>query len=314
MGLKYLVVGTGRDGTVSLTRLINDIFRSNGIPGEAVHEYLARDCYNNYCLFQETGERAHLDRLQELIRNCPHAAIVGNGYAPVLDLFREAFPNVALIHLKRHDRDAVIRSHAKNSKLFPETYLYYGAITGIMRRVAAFHEGEMSREEWDALTLSQKFGWFYDYTHQAVEFAAPQFLRHDVIHTENLSDQSTLCRLAAFITGRQVLAPEPVHLNRHAYLTVDDFTDSARPLAQWLFGNLSAQAAARDAVYLSEYFTNKYIALIGYQISGFIREVAPAFEASRDEIHDSLCHFERLVRQRLKEVEMLKADLAGKTV
>jgi hypothetical protein len=81
-----------------------------------------------------------------------------------------------------------------------------------------------------------------------------------------------------------------------------------RPVAQWLFGRLAAADIECDPVYLSDYVTSKFIALSGYQISGFIKKMAPECTLTMDELLDSLCRFEKLLRTRLKEVELLKAE------
>lgn len=313
MPLRYLVVGTGRDGTVSLTQIVNDIFKLNGIPAVAAHEYLARECHESYSLYKETGDDEHLTRLRQLIRDCPYEAIVGNGYASLLPLFREAFPDVALIHLKRKDREATIQSHKKNSKLFPDLYAYYAATgEGVFKRVAAFHEGEMSRDDWEALSLHDRFGWFYDYTHRTIEQERSHFSRCFTISTESLSERETLNALAHFIVQGAAASPKAVHLNRHSYITIDDFSESGRPYAQWLFGHLSANSIEVDVVYMSDYITNKYIALTGYQVTGFINEFAPAYAMGPEGIANSLNRFEALLQTRLKEVQLLKSDLRAK--
>lgn len=309
MALQFLVVGTGRDGTVSLTQIINDIFRLNGIKAEAAHEYLSRDCYEAYCLFKETGDEEHRNRLRLLMRACPYQAIVGNGYASVLPLFQEAFPNVALIHVRRADREATIRSHHKNSLLFPETYINYGPRDGIMRRVAAFHEGEMSRADWEEMSLHDRFAWFYDYTHATIEANAPRFRRRMSIETESISDPATLETLSRFILDRDGHTPKPVHLNRHVYLGIDDFSEAARSYAQWMFGNLSAPAIEANPIHLADYITNKLVALLGYQISGFIDEFAPHYARPPAEVLDSLNEFEGILRTRLNEVRLLRNDV-----
>jgi len=309
MTLKFLAVGTGRDGTVSLTKIMNDLFSLNGIHVEAAHEYLARECYESYCLYKETGDAGHLVGIRERIRECPYEAVVGNGYASLLPLFLEVYPDLAVIHLKRADREACILSHQKNSELFPDAYLYYAAAKGTMRRVAAFHEGEMTFEEWQSLSSHSRLGWFYDYTHRKIEQELANFPRHITIHTESLSDQTTLDALTQFVVQGDAKSPAPVRLNRHVYLAIDDFSESGMSYAQWLFGNLSAAAIEKDEVYLSEYVTNKFIALIGYQISDFIKHVAPAYSRRPREISDSLGRFESLLNERLREVNLLKADL-----
>jgi hypothetical protein len=312
MGLKYLAVGTGRDGTLSLTHLINDMFTASGSDAVAAHEYLATECYDAYCLYKETGEQRHLDQLRDKIRDCPYDAVIGNGYAPVLGIFREVFPDLALIHLKRKDRAALIQSHIQISRLFPDSYIDYEAVHGTKRRIAAFHEGDMSRDAWNTLSLEDKFGWFYDYTHGQVEAEHSRFARSINIETELLSDKGTLDRLSAFISGDVAMCPNAVHLNRLTYLAVSDFSESNRPYAQWLFGTLSASDIERDHVYLANYVTGKFITLAGYQITGVVRDVAPAYALGQRKILEALSRFEALTQERLKEVRLLKAEIRSR--
>ena len=56
---------------------------------------------------------------------------------------------------------------------------------------------------------------------------------------------------------------------------------------------------------MSEYVSNKYIALAGYQITGFIEKFAPAYAVGMQELPNSLNRFEILLLQRLKEVRQL---------
>jgi hypothetical protein len=312
MALKFIAVGTGRDGTVSLTHIMNDLFKRNGITAVAAHEYLSPDCYNAYALFKETGQVSHLDHLRVLIAECPYDAIVGNGYAPVLPLFREAFPDISLIHLKRTDRDALIASHMQTSSMFPTAYRYYVSDEGSVRRTAAFHEGELLRETWDSLPIKEKFGWYYDYTHRTVSAHASSFTKTMEIATESLSDPLVLAALARFVLGQDGEAPGTVHLNRLSYLAVTDFSEDARDYGHWLFSRLSVGDIETNPVYFSEYVTNKYITLIGYQITGFINQMAPAYAASPAEIGASLDQFEALLSIRLNEVKQLKAELHRK--
>ena len=312
MTLKYLAVGTGRDGTVSLAHLLNEVFKLNGISGLAVHEHLARECYEAYCHYKETGERTLLDRLRESMRNCPYTAIVGNGYASLLPVFREFYPDLKLIHLKRRDRDATIRSHMRVSSMFPGPYIYYAGLTGVMRRTAAFHVGELSRSAWDELSLYDKFGWYYNYTHNVIELESSHFSHCHTIYTEDLSHSDTLSSLARFIAGPLAQPPSPVVLNRLTYLSLDDFNEEFRLYAHWLLRSLSADEIQRDPLYLADYATKKIIELTQHQLSGVKEKIASPYpRRSKQEIADILCQFEALMNLRIKEVARLKERLAA---
>src|ERR1700683_2119596 len=167
--LQFLCVGAGRDGTVTVAALINEILRSAGSGGECVHEMHSRDLYELQCDLVERPERADTrQRIRETVANFSCAAASGNGYAGILPVFAELYPGLKLIHLRRRDKQAFIASQIRNSKLFPETYIYYSTDTGVMRRITAFHTGEATQEQWFALSLADKFDWFYEYTHHLV--------------------------------------------------------------------------------------------------------------------------------------------------
>ena len=157
MSLELICVGTGRDGTVTLTQLITQIFEKNNVLGTVGHEYHSVDFYNLFCEHCETGDEKILRRIKLLFQECPHKAIVGNGYASLLPIVKEVFPEIKLIHLKRKDKQAFIQSALKNQSLFPETYINYGSKDGIMRRTSAVQTGEMTQEEWDAHSLEERF-------------------------------------------------------------------------------------------------------------------------------------------------------------
>ena len=100
--LQLLGVGTGGDGTASLTEVVNRIYRLNGIDDKAAHEYAAWDCYANFCEFRETGKHKYRGMIDAQIRQCPNTAIIGNGYAFVLDRFAEiSTGRIKLLHVRR---------------------------------------------------------------------------------------------------------------------------------------------------------------------------------------------------------------------
>src|SRR4249920_551295 len=54
--LRLLCVGTGRDGTTSLTRMIQDLYDQEGRGRSAVHEWNAVELYQAFCNFRENGD------------------------------------------------------------------------------------------------------------------------------------------------------------------------------------------------------------------------------------------------------------------
>src|SRR4051812_22413492 len=120
-----IVLGTGRDGTVSMFHFLTALFGREGKGRNACHEFSSREFYNRFDMFARSGDESEMDVLREIFKTCPFDAVIGNGYAFTLSKLRDALPrDTALIHLKR-DRDACIRSLIKHCELFPEAHGYY---------------------------------------------------------------------------------------------------------------------------------------------------------------------------------------------
>ena len=134
-----------------------------------MHEYCCREIYQAFCDFSETGDGRHADALKRMVADCPYDSIVGNGYAAILPLFAEHYGRgLKVVHLYR-DREACIESLITNCELFPTAYRYYSSSPEAeIKRMAAFHFGDMSRDAWDRLPIREKFGWYYDKTHALV--------------------------------------------------------------------------------------------------------------------------------------------------
>ncbi len=54
--LKYVAVGAGRDGTLSLNQMVQFLFDAEGQGRVSMHEYKARDFYEAFCSYRETQE------------------------------------------------------------------------------------------------------------------------------------------------------------------------------------------------------------------------------------------------------------------
>lgn len=259
--LQLLAVGAGRDGTVSLTEIINRIYALNGIVATAAHEYASRDVYRNYCAFRETGKHKYLGFIEDSIRDCPVEAVVGNGYAFVLDVFARASQGrIRLIHLRRRDREACLRSLVENARLYPEAYRYYADDPrALVPRAAAFHLGDMTREQWDALSLEARKAWYFDATHRLIETGRHLFVNSMSIATEDLSTPDGLARLTEFVLGRPGEVPEPVHLNRHVPLDFTDLPADQRLSLHFLFNNLDLARSARENSYLLHHVAARFL-------------------------------------------------------
>jgi hypothetical protein len=300
--LKILCVGTGRDGTQSLNHMIAYVFAATG-ERQSMHEYCCRGFYQAFCDLKETGDAGYADAIARMIANCPYDAIVGNGYAAILPEFATHYGrDLKLVHLYR-DRDACIESLVKNSELFPTAYGYYSSSPeATVKRMAAFHFGDMSRADWDRLPIIDKFAWYYDKTHALVRQHASLFDETIEIATESLDDEECRRTVADLVGGEQAVPPK-THLNA-SVIDIASFAKRDQAKMNWLLGRLNMEEMAKDDVYALNYFLDKYIAWTGYQITN-----APQLDRTAPpqawEIAADLERAAKILEKGLREIDSL---------
>jgi SAM-dependent methyltransferase len=301
--LKILCVGTGRDGTQSLNHMIQRVFGETG-DRLSVHEYCCREIYQAFCDFTETGDGRHADALRRMVADCPFDSIVGNGYAAVLPLFAEHYGRgLKVVHLYR-DRETCIESLITNCELFPTAYRYYSSSPEAeVKRMAAFHFGDMPRDAWDRLPIREKFGWYYDKTHALVRQHLALFDHHIEIATESLNDEATRRAIADFVGGGEAAAPPRTHLNA-SVIDISSFPKQYQVKMNWLMGRLNMEELAKDDVYALNYFLDKFVAWAGYQIAD-APQLGGTAAASAPEIAADLERAGRIMSERLREIDAL---------
>jgi hypothetical protein len=293
--LRVLCVGTGRDGTTSLSRIMQDVFDRQGAGDIAKHEWASRELNMYFCDLKETNDRCFEDRIRELFRHCPCACAVGNGYAAVLPIVAEILGNqVTLVHLRRRDRAACIASLVENAELSHQNHLYSAnSLAAAGKRPAAFHFGEMSRDQWEALPLPQKFGWYYDKTHALIEQHKRHFAKTLCVNTEDLRDDGVRLSLAR-AAGSDVV-PRAFHVNR--FVDLRFVPPERRSWVQRLLGELDVQKLAHDDLYGLRHVLNEFI----YHMVHFPDEAPGAL----DELRWTLSEAYRLFNYRMKDLEEL---------
>jgi hypothetical protein len=303
--LRILCVGTGRDGTQSLYYMVQHVLDRAGA-GQAMHEYCCREFYQAFCDGAETGAPAHDAALARMVAECPYECIVGNGYAAILPLFAARYGRgLKLVHLRRGDRAACIASLVQNCELFPTAYRHYSSSrVASVKRMAAFHFGEMSRAAWDRLPLAEKFGWYYDKTHALIERHAGLFDECVEIETESLDEDATRRVIARLVSGNDDLLPPRARLNA-ARIDISSFPPEHQHRMNWLMGRLNVEEIARDEVYALNYFLDKFIAWTGYQITD-APQLTPVRPAPDAKIEGDLDRALRVVREGLRELEALQ--------
>jgi hypothetical protein len=256
MTLKALIVGTGRCGTLSLTKWFNDLFACNQLNAKAMHEYLALECYNAFDAFYKTNQEELLQALVYQIYHSHVDVIIGNGYASLLPYFASMDKNIILIHLERKDREKCIKSLMNNARHFPFAYQYYvpdEAITSDdkIARTTAFHVGETTVDEWNSWSLEKKLSWYYDYTHQTITKYNSLFTNSKHIYTEELNDQNCLSELAKFSFPKATNIPAMLKINSH--VIIEDVPPQYKNFANWLFRSMEWDKVVSDPSYLVSY-------------------------------------------------------------
>lgn len=302
--LRFLCVGAGRDGTFTVAAHINEILQSASSGGECVHELFSRELYELQCDLVEWPERPDtLQKIRDIVASFSCAAVSGNGYAAILSIFADLHPSLKLIHLRRRDKRAFIASQVRNSQLFPETYINYSTDKGVMRRIAAFHTGEMTRAEWFSVSLEDKFDWFYEYTHRHITAAYPMFPAVLQIDTEDLNSPETLRDLAAFVSSDKIKSLSPRRLNGHALIDVFDFPAEQRTFAQWMFGRLDCGQVAEHNTVLVDHIMNSTIAWLGYLQTGFSSRIDARYSRSTEQVRQEAQTF-------LARLDFYRAEVA----
>jgi hypothetical protein len=308
--LRIVCVGTGRDGTQTLNYFMQRLFDSSG-GGRSRHEYHGRDINHAFSEHKETQSPEALAALKGFVANCDYDCIVGNGYAAILPLFTAAHGRgLKLLHLRRADRAACVASLVRNCLMFPTAYGYYAADPqATVKRLSAFHFGEMTRAEWDRLSLEEKFGWYYDKTHALIDQHRSLFDEHIEVHTEDLDSEAALQRIARFAIGANAVAPRAAHLNASA-IDIASFAPEHQHRMRWLMGRLDLNETARDDVYAMDYFVDKFVAWIGYQLNN-APQLAPASAPPAEQIAANLDRGLQILKKGLRDLEGLREMPAG---
>jgi hypothetical protein len=298
--LRVLCVGTGRDGTTSLARIMQDVFDHQGTSELARHEWASSELNMLFCDWRETNDPGFEDRIRELILNCPYACVTGNGYAAVMPIIAELLGDqLTIVHLRRRDRAACIASLVENAELAPQNHLYYAdSPAATSKRPSAFHFGEMTRDQWAALPLPEKFGWYYDKTHSLIEQYKPLFTKTLSIDTEDLSDEAVRASLARAVGSEQT--PRAFHVNR--FVDLRYVQPDRHSFVQRLLGQLDVQKLAQDDLYGVRAVLNEFI----YHMSHFPDQAPGAI----DELRWTLTEAHRLISDRLNDLKELM-DRAG---
>lgn len=270
MSIKIVAIGTGRDGTTSLTMMLNQLFLLNGSEERAYQEWKVVECFNLFAEYRETLNNGCLEQFKDLISRCPWSTIVGNGYGFFLPQIHQVFgSDIKLIHLKRRDRNACIDSLISNSHRFPEFHGYYSDdSTPVLKRTTAVHFEEMSQTEWESLSLREKFAWYYDKTHQCIESYRSLFKQTLLIYTEELNEKETHLELKNFVNSDFQFTSTAVQANAfHHFIDYEQLPEPYQRKIQGLFSGFDFSLISLKKDYCYRYFSDRFFSLLEQWLS-----------------------------------------------
>lgn len=222
--LKLVAAGAGRDGTMTMAKLIEELARINGESWKVEHELYSNHICNLLCSWRETSRHCYRQALEDLLKNLPAHAVSGTNYQFALDILAEKYGrSLKIVHLKRRDKRAFVESLGRIIHFRPGMAVNMTDETCRLdhpdhtTRLAAFHFGEMGREEWEALDVERRLEWHYEKTHALLGEAGRYFDNYFMIYTEDLDRPETLRRLARFIDPRWGKICRPVRLNARSW-------------------------------------------------------------------------------------------------
>jgi hypothetical protein len=288
--MEIIAVGTGRDGTTSLTKWFNDLFELNKIKKTAIHEPYCRESYNAYYDYLTHFNDSKVNEVITNFKSLQTNVAIGNGYASILPYFTNIPSIKTLIHLKR-DKEKCVDSLIENANLNPSAYLGYVDIedvnsNDIVRRTTAVDIKESTNDDWNKLTLREKLSWYYDYTHNTINDHKSLFDNYIEINTEDLNDSKKMEDIANHLFGK-VDVPHVSKLNSHRFVDINSFENDYKIYIQWLLGNIDWKKVANDPSYLVMYAMNRFETWIGWC-------------ESNDQAHISMCEKNYMDSKQIK--------------
>ena len=304
MNYFILAIGAGRDGTTSLQQIINKIFIKNKHYGVSHHQNDHQYIYNQLCYYKESGDNDYFLNIEKRIKKWKLGdAIIGNGYAFVLNLIQDIHgETVKLIHLKRQKR-AWIDSFMKNVKAFPWSHGNYSdSKDPKLNRITAFHFNECTRNEWNEWSLEDKAVWYYKKTHELVSSKKKLFQNVLTIETENLSSENSVYAITNFIDESWVPSHEGTHVNL-SKMDYDKLSQDDRVVVTRFYNQFDYVRSAKEPFEGDAYFFDKII-------DGFLNRYNYEHNAISLE---ALCGYNQILKKRIDHIERLIENEARTT-
>lgn len=270
MGLKLLGVGTGRDGTFSLCKLLESVYRTNDAHLPAVHhESDNRSLYNHLC--QSLSDQRDAP-IRAILQDWDHDIEVGNGFQFYLPLIHEIFGSELKIIRLRRNREACIQSLARRPLINPQNWGGYlnempetrsEILDFVCYRPTAVSCGELSEKEWKNFSLIDKLGWYYDKSHALLDEHLNLFREVLEVKTEDLSSSRVLDQIVRFVDPNFDKRPQAVHVHQAINMDYSEMSQIERQRLELFFAKLDMRQAARSELYPIQHFLNTILSSVG---------------------------------------------------
>jgi hypothetical protein len=255
-----ICIGNGRDGTYSLKENLKNICKINNSSIPVYHEKFAENIYNTFHFNYKNKKKINTFFLS-IANNFNLGEVhVSNGYTLILDKLINRFTSsIKIIRIKRDKKDW-IPAFKKNIFNYP---LKHGNYTNLKKaqiyRMAAWHFEEMSKIEWNKMSINKKLNWYYDKNDDLVKrnniLNKKNYLQ---INTKSLDDLVTIKAITKFINPKWKCPSYVLKTNvsKIDYATLNNYE---KKVMGTFYSSFDYKYAANNPVYGALFFFEKVL-------------------------------------------------------
>ncbi|MEP4379708.1 MAG: hypothetical protein ABJ215_00670 [Alphaproteobacteria bacterium] len=161
-------------------------------------------------------------------------------------------------------REPHSRSLENQSQIDPEHWLGYSSFDEsefpgmrTIQRLTAPDFDEMSEEEWRAISLRERFGWFVDKQTRLTDKNIHLFRNVLTIATEDLSEPEAVHEIGKFVNPDWKYRPSPVHVHKMGTANISDLDTEDRRRIETVWQTFDIMQAVRDPAYAVEFIVQE---------------------------------------------------------
>jgi len=253
--LKVLVFGTERSGTTSVTRVLENFFKSNDCDWSVSHE---TDEYPLYSAVKKWTGNGDDTPIRNILSHWNHQADVSTNVGVLLPLMAELFgSDLKIIYLVR-PRDQYVPSVQRMAERFPKLYGGY-VDDGLVGRPTAVDYGEMTENQWQALSVAERFGWWHDHYNKMAQQHLSLFDGYVRFETADLDKPETLVAIRDYINPNWKISFEPIRLNCQDVFNANAISHNQRKRLEDFFCDFDWNRLERSPTYIPEYCISRLV-------------------------------------------------------